>query len=295
MNISSLIVTYNRLDKLKKTVEATLALPFKFVVIVDNGSTDGTAEWLNNIINERLIVLSSTVNTGGAGGFKLGAEWIVKNLDTDWVLFYDDDAYPNDDFFSRIKAEELNNNTVYACNIVDTSGVRCKMNIPWKKHPHGFRENIEYQLDPNRYIPDATKNESVVSVSFVGMIISLDILADSTKYIYDELFIYFDDVYFGHHLRLNNVPIIFLSRVVVVHDVNSRSTHIPPWKVYYLIRNMIYSKALFGNGSPFDWMYITLRLIKYTLLTFRHPESINYIKKIIGGVRDGIYKHKAGR
>lgn len=80
-----------------------------------------------------------------------------------------------------------------------------------EKHPHGFRENIEYQLDPNRYIPDATKNESVVSVSFVGMIISLDILADSTKYIYDELFIYFDDVYFGHHLRLNNVPIIFLS------------------------------------------------------------------------------------
>lgn len=295
MNISSLIVTYNRLDKLKKTVEATLALPFKFVVIVDNGSTDGTAEWLNNIINERLIVLSSTVNTGGAGGFKLGAEWIVKNLVTDWVLFYDDDAYPNDDFFSRIETEKLKNNTVYACNVIDTSGVRCKMNIPWRKHPYGFRENIEYQLNPYLYIPDASKNENVVSVSFVGMLINLHTLTDFIECIYDELFIYFDDVYFGHHLRLKNVPMVFLSNVIVVHDVNSRGSYIPPWKVYYLVRNILYSKHLFGAHSPFDWTYIILRLVKYILSAVGHPDSIKYLVKIIGGVRDGISKHKSGR
>lgn len=71
MKYTALIVTFNRLGKLKKTVEETLKLEFTNIVIVNNGSTDGTQAWLSSIVDTRVIVLTLTENTGGAGGFSL--------------------------------------------------------------------------------------------------------------------------------------------------------------------------------------------------------------------------------
>ena len=67
MKYTALIVTFNRLGKLKKTVEETLKLEFTNIVIVNNGSTDGTQAWLSSIVDTRVIVLTLTENTGGAG------------------------------------------------------------------------------------------------------------------------------------------------------------------------------------------------------------------------------------
>ncbi|MFK9880810.1 glycosyltransferase, partial [Klebsiella pneumoniae] len=66
MKYTALIVTFNRLGKLKKTVEETLKLEFTNIVIVNNGSTDGTQAWLSSIVDTRVIVLTLTENTGGA-------------------------------------------------------------------------------------------------------------------------------------------------------------------------------------------------------------------------------------
>lgn len=59
MKYTALIVTFNRLGKLKKTVEETLKLEFTNIVIVNNGSTDGTQAWLSSIVDTRVIVLTS--------------------------------------------------------------------------------------------------------------------------------------------------------------------------------------------------------------------------------------------
>ncbi len=67
MKYTALIVTFNRLGKLKKTVEETLKLEFTNIVIVNNGSTDGTQAWLSSIVDTRVIVLTLTENTGGRG------------------------------------------------------------------------------------------------------------------------------------------------------------------------------------------------------------------------------------
>ncbi|WP_117045272.1 glycosyltransferase, partial [Klebsiella pneumoniae] len=62
MKYTALIVTFNRLGKLKKTVEETLKLEFTNIVIVNNGSTDGTQAWLSSIVDTRVIVLTLTEN-----------------------------------------------------------------------------------------------------------------------------------------------------------------------------------------------------------------------------------------
>ncbi|WP_125910608.1 glycosyltransferase, partial [Escherichia coli] len=101
MKHTALIVTFNRLEKLKKTVAETVKLHFTSIVIVNNGSTDGTSDWLQTITDPRVIVLNLASNNGGAGGFKAGSQYICSSVDSDWVFFYDDDAYPQSDILDK--------------------------------------------------------------------------------------------------------------------------------------------------------------------------------------------------
>ncbi|HEB4872982.1 TPA: glycosyltransferase [Kluyvera ascorbata F0526] len=288
MNITSLIVTYNRLDKLKKTIQATLALPFNHIVVVNNASSDGTSEWLKQNSDERLIVISRRVNSGGAGGFKHGSEWIVGNLKTDWILFYDDDAYPESDFFEKITNSNISENKVYACNVIDTSGIRCGMNIPWKKYPRGLFSHLRYQANPHEFISSGVDSERIISLSFVGMLIGFENLKAYFPYMDERLFIYFDDIYFSYHLYLNNIIMEFNPGLNIVHDIDTSNKYMASWKVYYLIRNMLFADKIFGVKTPFSRVYLLSRLLKYSLLSINHPDRKSYIKKFIQGLRDGI-------
>ncbi|MGG8276435.1 glycosyltransferase [Klebsiella sp. 141198] len=292
MNVAALIVTYNRLEKLKTTIEATLALPFQYIVVVNNASTDDTQAYLDSVCDERVKVLHREVNDGGAGGFKYGAQWITQNLNTDWVLFYDDDAYPNHNFGVAFQALDLSIENVYVCTVVDTSGNYCKMNIPWKKIPNGILGNIAYRANSARFIPDGHKQETVVSVSFVGMLISQETLKKSISFIYDELFIYYDDVYFGHHLVLQHTPIIYLPELCIVHDIDTTNKLIAPWKLYYLSRNLILSRKIFQDDSPFTLFDVSLRLLKYIFTALKHDKRKECMINVYNGIKDGFWKPK---
>ncbi|MBQ9081788.1 MAG: glycosyltransferase, partial [Clostridia bacterium] len=84
MTSTLVMVTYNRLSLLKQTLQAHLEMtvPFDDIVIVNNCSTDGTYEYLENVIktHARVHVLHSKINAGGAGGFATGMAYALENL-----------------------------------------------------------------------------------------------------------------------------------------------------------------------------------------------------------------------
>ena len=77
MNIGVVIVTYNRLMKLKKCLAAYEAqtLSPEYILIVDNCSADGTGEYLDEWAKHTPLrnptVIHCSHNSGGAGGFYL--------------------------------------------------------------------------------------------------------------------------------------------------------------------------------------------------------------------------------
>lgn len=73
MKCTALIVTFNRLEKLKKSVRETVKAGFSSIVIVNNGSSDGTREWLSSLSEPGITILNLKDNLGGAGGFKVGS------------------------------------------------------------------------------------------------------------------------------------------------------------------------------------------------------------------------------
>ena len=90
IKIVAIVVTYNRLDDLKKCISSLrnqTNTSFD-IVVVNNGSNDGTKEYLD--VQEDLIAIHQS-NVGGAGGFYAGQKYAYDHQ-YDWVWMMDDDG-----------------------------------------------------------------------------------------------------------------------------------------------------------------------------------------------------------
>ena len=92
MKLTAVVVTYNRLSLLKRTVNCLLeqTCPLGQIYIVNNGSTDGTKEWLDS--QEQVTVIHQA-NVGGSGGFYTGIQQAFQD-GADWIWCMDDDVFP---------------------------------------------------------------------------------------------------------------------------------------------------------------------------------------------------------
>ena len=107
MKFGAVIVTYNRIEHLRKSIFLYTQQTMKpeYIVVVDNASTDGTdaflKEWLllDEGVHKEAVFLPE--NMGGSGGFYTGLEKMLQHEDVDWIWVADDDAYPAQDAFER--------------------------------------------------------------------------------------------------------------------------------------------------------------------------------------------------
>ena len=106
MNVDVVIVTFNRLEKLKKAIASyeNQTKSFRNMIVVNNHSTDGTYEYLETWKEQEApfskYVISTDENLGGSGGYYLGQKKAME-LAADWVFLADDDAYANPDMMDK--------------------------------------------------------------------------------------------------------------------------------------------------------------------------------------------------
>jgi rhamnopyranosyl-N-acetylglucosaminyl-diphospho-decaprenol beta-1,3/1,4-galactofuranosyltransferase len=124
--IVAVVVTFNRRALLERLLAALDGTPnLSEIVVVDNASTDGTADWVRGLdtlagargsttdrLSERAGVetpmretsvhlVALETNTGGAGGFHTGIETAIdRGADLVWLM--DDDGVPAPDCLARL-------------------------------------------------------------------------------------------------------------------------------------------------------------------------------------------------
>lgn len=100
MNICAVVVTYNRLEELKKCISSLKTQTRKpdSILVINNSSTDGTIEWLSG---QQDLEFITQPNSGGAGGFYTGIK-IAYEKGYDWVWCMDDDALPTVDCLEKL-------------------------------------------------------------------------------------------------------------------------------------------------------------------------------------------------
>jgi GT2 family glycosyltransferase len=108
--VSVIIPIFNGINLTKKCLESLFnifsASDFKVVdfkiIVVDDGSTDGSAAW----ISENYPSVHILYGDGGlwwSGGINKGMAYALQELNTDYVLWWNNDIIPGNDYFTQVE------------------------------------------------------------------------------------------------------------------------------------------------------------------------------------------------
>lgn len=243
VTVAGVVVTFNRLEKLKTVIASieaqTHAVSTLFVI--DNASTDGTAEYLASLETDvPLEIVSMPKNLGGAGGFSEGMmRGYASGADHVWIM--DDDCYPQPDALASLvrgfddSVAELGGDVPFACSVVKfTDGSICEMNNPVPTWDWG------------RLLVKGQQNVMVTTCSFVSVLIPRWAIAEYGLP-YSEYFIWFDDREYTMRLT-RRCPGVQVLDSVVVHDMGDNKG-----VNFSMVNGQNYWKFAYGVRNEASW------------------------------------------
>lgn len=284
--IVAVVITYNRKDLLEQCINRLLSqrLASCDILVVDNASTDGTAEMMHEKYAMPNIIYENTgSNLGGAGGFQYGVRRAVQ-LGYDYVWLMDDDTQPEDTALSELlKADEkLGCRWGFLSSVARwTDGTICRMNIQ--------KKNIFQHVGEREYAADVAP---VKMCSFVSLLVKSDVIRELGLPI-GEYFIWTDDYeYTGRISR--NYPCYMVPDSRVVHAMKNhmrvnfaKDDASRIGRYYYIYRNDVHCYRQYGLAG---WCYIISKDIYTTLDILFHSKAdkLMKIKTVWRGFRAGL-------
>ena len=215
--VLAVVVTYNRLELLKETIEALLTQKVNCdILIVNNNSTDGTKDYIEMCYgaNPTVILNNLPKNIGGAGGFNHGMRWGVENA-YDYIWIMDDDCIVHKDTLSNfLEADKLlggpENYGYLSSAVLWTDGHECVMNRT--KIAKDFYLHLE--LVQHGII-------SITQATFVSLFIPTKTIVEFGLPI-KEYFIWGDDIEYTQRIALRGKRESYLvGKSIVTHKMKT--------------------------------------------------------------------------
>lgn len=298
MKIAAVIVTHNRLDRLRVSLAAALTESFDTIWVIDCASTDGTQDYLSGLDDPRLNSLRLSENVGGAGGFHEGIK--AARALADWIVLFDDDARPATGAIDRFRALADGTDAAAVVARVDfPDGRICDFNRPglnpfWRRSI--FLRSLRQGPRPGMYLTDAQLGRRqpprpIDFASFVGFFLRTSVI-DDVGLPDPELFIYGDDTSFCLRLRRSGHRIIAAPAIRFIHDCadqTERMVFLPLWKVYYMTRNSIGAIWL-ATGAIWILPALVFSIALWILRARLYPPALRltYLRLIFEGMFDGF-------
>ncbi|WP_176473175.1 glycosyltransferase [Sphingomonas lenta] len=269
--VSAVILTYNRRSLLTECLAAVhrQSRPVDHVLIIDNGGTDGTAEWLVENWSERVEVYRLPCNRGSAGGFhaamRIGYE---RGDDAIWLM--DDDVIPATDALERL----LN-----ARETLKAHGVDAPFVLSTARTPEGLLTNVpevDQTLNSISYLQwPMMLSEGMVPVrraTFVSILLNREVLREHGLPLAD-LYMWVEDTEFTDRVT-RTAPGFMVGKSKVVHarsipgalDIRTERDPVRLRNHYFLRRN---------------WMYLTRRRSKWQITGRRLFQEVRYATKLL--------------
>lgn len=206
--VGIVVVTYNRLNLLQEVIGALRKQDYHnySIIVVNNGSTDGTEEWLSTQTD--LIVLKQA-NLGGSGGFFTGMKFVAEH-DFSYCWIMDDDVVTSPTALTElIKAMRVADNIGFVCSRVIGIDGR-PMNTPFPDTRPGINgySSIYDKVADNAMV-------KVLNATFVSVLFKTETIREKGLPI-KEYFIWGDDIEYTERLSMN-YPCYIACRSLVTH------------------------------------------------------------------------------
>lgn len=297
MNIIAVVVTYNRRELLKRNIACLrLNTPVSSIVVVNNGSTDGTGAWLDE--QEDLTVIHQE-NVGGAGGFYRGIQYAYQ-AGADWIWCMDDDVFPRPDCMEYLLPYThepgvgiLAPRRLMAGQIFTNDFQKVNLSNPFASM---YQQKLKKQV--------VNGPVDICGTAFEGLCISRKAVAEiglPNK----ELFIFCDDTDYCLRAVLAGFRILYIPSALMdkekffSNDNWEERSRKKKWKRFYQVRNSTYLNHHYGR----NWWVKYLRgfngMLGYLLVAlftcpFKNVYTLKDVAKFWQAYRDGIHE-KLGR
>ena len=278
LTITAVVVTYGRrwlylkqvLEHLEETVEVAQ------VVVVDNAShydVEGKCKKFSYI---KVQVFRNEKNSGSAGGFSRGIA-IAQSMNSEFILFLDDDVVPNPgavssllDTYKKVLATDPNCLQVVTAYRFSQYG---KLLVPVKhclyEDAAAFGLNLFNFIDRHFVAPrkglkkvrELSRELPRFGTAYAGLLVSRKVV-EAIGLPNPDFVLYQDDIEYTYRI-INRGGAIWLDIESEFRDVCDNVSHgivkkpflgylfnEPDFKIYYIVRNQIYTeKYCFGKNS----------------------------------------------
>lgn len=279
-DICAIIITYNGIETILQTISHLLK-NVSYIIVVDNHSTDETLKYINDLRDNRIVIIENDRNYGIAYALNKGVKY-AEERDFSWVLTMDQDSIVSDNMidemikvYSSIPNDRKVRISCLAPRIIYNGEKSCKS---LEKH------NEYYET-------------SAVITS--GNLVKISSIKEVGGY-EEKLFI--DSVDFDFCLKLicKKLIVIVCNNAIMMHSLgqviekslfgHKICIHIHSnMRKYYISRNHIYiiKKYFWSNG----WFCIKKNVCFFIffLNTIIYEKNIkDNVKAIFKGIIDGI-------
>lgn len=277
--ITAVVVTFNRLKLLQRVIASLQkqSVHIHDIIIVNNGSTDGTKERLDK--QNKLHIIHQE-NVGGSGGFYRGIQEASKT-ECDWIWCMDDDVFPSEHCLENLLIYASKDNKIgIACPHRLMSGKTFTGEAKTLNLSNPFKDMHDNGLMPE----DVEANETVdiVGMAFEGPLIKKEVV-EKIGLPNKELFILYDDTDYSYRTILEGYRVIVVRDALMdKYDFQSQSSYREDkiknkWKLAYHVRNTAYFGHRYGKNIGVKYLAAMPFILRmYGAITFNFFKGHKY-------------------
>jgi GT2 family glycosyltransferase len=280
--VCAVVVTHNRSAMLRRCLAALTEQrrPPDRILVVDNASTDGTADMLDRG-HPTVEVLRLEVNEGGAGGFHEGIRRAYES-GAEWLWLMDDDTIPTPSALGELLAavDRLDGATpaLLASRVIWRDGTMHPMNFPIfeRRRMERVIASAEVGLLPIR------------GATFVSLLLHRDAI-DRYRLPLKHFFLWADDIEYTSRIVLGGAGAYFVPTSVALHDTPAPEDFraARPERFYYHVRNTLLMARIRERPARDRLLRVWILVSTCAGYVLKNP-SAGSIVAIARAVRDGL-------
>ncbi len=235
--VSVIVLNYNGKHHLKECIDSILNQTYRNyeIIVIDNGSNDGSVEFLNEMYKDKIYLIQNRTNLGFAEGNNIG----IASSSGNYIALLNNDAVADFKWLEElVLAIEDSDETygMWASKILFYDNKKIIDTVGHLIYPDGLnRGRGKGELDSGQY----NIKEEVFFPSGCAAIYSkkmLDIIGGFDN----DFFAYGDDTDIGLKARLAGWKCLYVPTAVVYHKSSATAGIYSPLKAYLVERNRIW-------------------------------------------------------
>jgi hypothetical protein len=272
-------VTYNSENVLDGFLSSVFGLNFTdfLLYVVDNASSDGTMEKLNNYKNAQVKVIKNSCNLGVAEANNQGIKLAIEDK-CQYVLLINNDT----EFEANLVQKLISRLEANSCDMAvpkikywdDKDKIWCaggyfRKWAAWQSWHYGYERKDCAEFSVERIIDYSPT---------CCMLIKTEVF-DKVGLMDKKYFVYWDDTDFCLRALRAGVKMLYAPDIEFYHKVSSLTGHRSNFSIRYLTRNFVYFIKKNLGISSFFWIVLYFCYLSFKFVTFQDDYNTFTLKR----------------